>query len=261
MGERPGYVQEEISALRLGLDLGMTHIDTAEMYGNGCAEKVVGNAIKGRREEVFLASKVLPSNASYQGTIAACERSLKRLQTDYLDLYLLHWLGRKSLTDTMGAMEQLVVDGKVRFIGVSNFTVAEIQRAQAVLADQRIVCNQVCYHLGSRGIEFSLVPFCQRERIAVVGYSPFEQGHLQLEHGRQKKILTELASRYGKTPRQVVLNFLVRNSGVFTIPKAVRCEHVQENAAATGWVFSEDDVRRMDDVFQPPQNETPLDVI
>lgn len=261
VGDRRERERDEIAALRLGLDLGMTHVDTAEMYGNGRAEEVVGHAIKGRRDEVFLVSKVLPQNASYRGTIQACERSLKRLQTGYLDLHLLHWPGRHPIGETMRAMEQLVADGKVRFVGVSNFTAEEVERAQATLTRERIACNQVCYHLRSRGIEFSLLPFCQRQRIALVGYSPFAQGDFPAGRGRQGKVLAEVARRHGKTPRQVALKFLLREPGTFTIPKATRAEHVQENAAATGWSFTEDDVREINEVCPPPHRETPLDMI
>ena len=262
IGEHVKHERREIEALQLGLDLGMTHIDTAEMYGSGRAEALVGRAIAGRRHEVFLASKVLPSNASYQGTLRACERSLTRLQTDYLDLYLLHWWSdAHPVEETMRAMEDLVQAGKVRFVGVSNFTINELQRAQRALTRERMACNQVCYHVRSRGIEFSLLPHCQREGIAVVGYSPFGQGNFPSSRSRQARALAEVGSRYERTARQVALRFLVRAEGVFTIPKAGRAEHVRENAGSLGWDLSGEDLAAIDKVCPPPRRERPLDMI
>lgn len=233
-----------IAALRRGIDLGMTHIDTAEMYGGGGVEELVGEAIAGRREEVFLASKVLPSNASRRGTIQSCERTLRRLQTDWLDLYLLHWTSQHPLEDTIAAFEELEQAGKLRAFGVSNFDVDEMRRAVAV-APGRIACNQVLYHLGERTIEHAVISFCERYGIAVVAYSPFGQG----DFPSTSPVLEEIAHARGLTPRQVALRFLVRRGSVVTIPKAVRIEHVEENAGAGDAVLSDDEVARIDVAF------------
>jgi diketogulonate reductase-like aldo/keto reductase len=261
IGESVKSADEEIQALRLGIELGMTHIDTAEMYGNGRAEELVGRAIEWHRQEIFLASKVLPSNASFAGTISACERSLTRLRTDYLDLYMLHWWsGRHPIQETMRAMDKLVREGKVRRIGVSNLEVAQLQQAQGALENQKIACNQVCYHLEARGIEVSLIPYCRRQGIAVVGYSPFGSGKFP-DKGHKLAALTRIGSRHGRTERQVALNFLIRIPGCFTIPKAANVEHVRENADATGWELSPDDLKAIDEIFPAPTEETPLEMI
>jgi len=262
MGDVRARAEEEIRSLRIGIDLGMTHIDTAEMYGDGRAEVQVGRAISGIRHKVFLTSKVLPSNASCPGTLRACEQSLKRLGTDYLDLYLLHWWSEKhSIEETMAAMEQLVRVGKVRFIGVSNLEIHQLLQAQEALVREKIVCNQVCYHLQARGIEFSLVPHCESRGIAVVGYSPFGSGKFPEEGSRKWKALAGIARRHGKTPRQVALNFLTRHKGVFSIPKAVNADHVRENADGAGWDLSAEDLRSIDEAFPPPAGDSPLEVI
>jgi diketogulonate reductase-like aldo/keto reductase len=225
-----------IKALQLGLDLGMNHIDTAEMYGNGKAEELVGQAIAGRRrEDIFLASKVLPSNASYEGTIRACKNSLKRLKTDYLDLYLLHWpSSQHPIVETMKAMEKLVADNLVKFIGVSNFNLKELQEAEQALENERIACNQVLYHLGYRAIEKRILPYCTNEGIAVVGYAPFGHGDFPSPNSAKGKVLEDIANRYGRTPRQVALNFLSLHSNVFTIPKTSHPERVRENSESVG---------------------------
>ncbi len=262
MGERAAREREEIEALRLGLDLGLTHIDTAEIYGNGRTEELVGKAIAGRRHEVFLVSKVWPEHASYKGTIRACEQSLRRLRTDYLDLYLVHWWSdRYPIEETMRAMEDLVAAGKIRFIGVSNFTVEQMERAQRALARERIVCNQVCYHVKARQIEYRLLPYCEQHGIAVVGYSPFGSGDFPSPRSRGGRVLAEIGAKYGKTPHQVVLNFLTRRPSLFTIPKASRPEHVRENAEAVGWTLAPEDLAALDEVFPPPAREGPLPMI
>ncbi len=211
--------QIAIKTLQLGLDLGMTHIDTAEMYGNGRAEELVGEAISGRREEVFLVSKVLPSNASYERTIKSCRQSLKRLKTDWLDLYLLHWpSGSHPISETMKAMEKLVADGLIRYIGVSNFGVVELKGAEKALRNERIACNQVLHHLGYRGIEKSILPYCAKQGIAVVGYSPFGHGsffsppphHPSLHKETADKVdncLRRLRSAMGKHQDRLPLTF------------------------------------------------------
>ena len=247
MGERAPAQRDEIAALRLGLDLGMTHIDTAEMYADGGAERVVARAIAGRRDEVFLATKVLPSNASYAGTIKACEASLKRLRTEYVDLYLLHWWSdHHPIADTMRAMSDLVRRGLVRHVGVSNFDVEQMKAAKAALGDIPLACNQVLYHLRDRGIEEGVLPWCERAQVAVVGYTPLARG------GFIKSIVADVAARHGATPRQVVLNFLTRRRSLFTIPKASRPEHVRENTDALDFTLTRDDLRAIDAEFGRP---------
>jgi diketogulonate reductase-like aldo/keto reductase len=246
--------REGEDALRVGLELGMTHIDTAEMYGDGEAERVIADVIKGRRERVFIVSKVLPTNASYKGTLKSCDASLKRLGTDYLDVYLLHWWSSTHpIADTMRAMEDLVQAGKIRGIGVSNLDVNELKQAQAGLTREKIVCNQVLYHLNSRGIEYSLVPYCESQNIAVVGYSPFGKGNFP------EKQLSPLAARLGKTPRQIALRFLTRRPSLFAIPKAGDPDHVRENAGGAGWELSKDDLNEIDRLFPPPKQPEELD--
>lgn len=233
-----------IAAIRRGLDLGMTHLDTAEMYGNGKVEEIVGEAAVGRRHELFLVSKVLPDNASRRGTIDACERSLRRLRTDYLDCFLLHSPSRHRLADTVAAFEQLVRDGKIRTWGVSNFNEDGIEDAVRIAGPNRVACNQVLYHLDERAIEHYILPTCEHHQIAIVGYSPFGQGRFR-SHG----VLEEIARARGATPRQVALRFLLRHPNVFTIPKAGRVDHVEENARAGDLQLTEDDIRRIDEAF------------
>ena len=248
-----------LDALRIGIDLGMTHIDTAEMYSG--AEEIVGEAIRGRRKEIFLVSKVLPSNASYKGTLRACDASLKRLKTDYLDVYLLHWWsGPHPIAETMQAMEELVAAGKIRHIGVSNLDVDRLKQAQKALTREKIVCNQVLYHLRSRGIENRLLAYCESQGIAVVGYSPFGQGDFPSLNSKQGKALATIAERHGKTPRQIALNFLTRRPSLFTIPKASNVDHVRENAGGTGWELNAEDVQLIDSVFPAPSKDEPLDM-
>ncbi|MDR7534947.1 MAG: aldo/keto reductase [Armatimonadota bacterium] len=239
--------REAIAALRHGLDLGATHIDTAESYGDGAVEELVGEAIAPRRADVFLVSKVRPSNASRQGTVRACERSLRRLRTEYLDCYLLHWPGSYPLADTIAAFEHLVAAGKIRSWGVSNFDEDQLAEA-ARLAPGRVACNQVLYHLGERTIEHYVLPACQQHGAAMVGYSPFGQGSF-----RTHPVLEAVARAHGATPRQVALAFLIRHPGTFTIPKAGRIAHVEENARAGALRLSDDDVRAIDAAFPAPR--------
>ena len=268
MGESRRRRDREVAALTLGLDLGLTHIDTAEMYGKGGAEEVVGTVIRGRRRsELFLVSKVLPENASYDGTIRAAEQSLRRLRTDYLDLYLLHWRGRFPLAETMAAMETLVASGKIRFVGVSNFEVAEMRDAMSALRRERLACNQVLYHPGSRGIELELIPFCQRERIAVVGYTPYghfprrkRAGPLSRSNPPRPDVLAEIGRQHGATARQVCLAFLTRAPGVFAIPKASDPAHVRENAGASALELTPANLAVIDRAFPAPPHPVPLEV-
>ena len=255
-----------IETLQLGLDLGMSHIDTAEMYGNGKVEELVGHAISGRkRDDIFLTSKVLPSNASYEGTIRACKNSLKRLKTDYLDLYLLHWPSyQHPITETMKAMEKLVSENLVKFIGVSNFSLNELQKAEQVLQNERIACNQVLYNLGYRVIEKRILPYCAKQEIAVVGYSPFGHGNFYSSQSTKGKVLEEIASRHhGHTPRQVALRFLSLKSNVFTIPKTIHPQRVRENIQSIdkNWSLTEKDIEELDKVFPVLDMDDPLEMI
>lgn len=250
-----------VEALRLGLELGMTHIDTAEMYGDGHAEELVAEAISGQRDKIFLVSKVLPSHASYEGTIKACEQSLRRLKTEWLDMYLLHWPSNIPIRETMRAMEKLVTEGLVRFVGVSNFDVEELQAAENALRDQRIVCNQVFYHLGYRGIERRLLPYCAEQGIAVVGYAPFGHGNFPSPESASGRILVKIAEQHGRTPRQVALNFLTRHHNVFTIPKTNRPERTKENSGGVGWDLTEDEIVTINRAFPVQENDMPLQMI
>jgi diketogulonate reductase-like aldo/keto reductase len=238
-----------IAALRQGLDLGMTHIDTAELYGSGAVEELVGEAIAGRRHEVFLVSKVLPQNATRSGTIAACERSLRRLQTDRLDCYLLHWRGEEPLGDTIGAFERLEHAGKILSWGVSNFDVLDLEAAWNVAGAGRLVCNQVLYHLRERAIEHAVLPWCDKHEVAVVGYSPFGSGRFPGPRAKGGRVLMQIAAAHRATPRQVALSFLVRRPPLFTIPKAARPEHTAENARASDLHLSRTEIERIDEVF------------
>jgi diketogulonate reductase-like aldo/keto reductase len=250
-----------IEALRFGLKLGMTHIDTAEMYSRGRVEKLAAEAIMGQRDEVFLVSKVLPSHASYEGTIRACKQSLRRLKTEWLDMYLLHWPGNTPIKETMCAMEELVKEGLIRFIGVSNFDVEELQAAENALRDQRIACDQVLYHLSYRNIERRLLPYCINHQIAIVGYSPFGHGNFPSKKSIGGQKLVEISKRHGHTPRQVALNFLTRNHNVFTIPKTTHPERVKENCGGKGWELTNEDVLTIDQAFPILGPDTPLQMI
>jgi diketogulonate reductase-like aldo/keto reductase len=252
-----------IEALRLGLDLGMKHIDTAEMYGNGRSEELVAEAVAGRREQVFLVSKVMPSNASYEGTLKACERSLKRLNTDFLDLYLIHWPSSEyPIKETMRAMEKLADEGMIKFIGVSNFDLEHLREAQQALKKYRIACNQVLYHLAYRGIERYLLPYCTESEIAIVGYSPFGHGNFPSPQSKGGKVLAEIAKRHSSTVRQVALNFLTRHPALFTIPKAGNPDHIREISSAVGnWRLTNDDIATIDRTFPLPSSDKPLEMI
>ena len=246
-----------VAALRRGLDLGMTHIDTAEMYGAGDAETLVGEAVAGRRDEVFLVSKVLPENASRAGTIAACERSLRRLRTDRLDGYLLHWPGEHPLEETLDAFEQLRRDGKIRCWGVSNFDVAELEAAWKI-AGARLSCNQVLYHLQERAIEHAVIPWCEQHGVAVVAYSPFGSGAFPGPRTKGGRVLQAIAGAHEATPRQVALAFIVQNASVLTIPKAGRPEHAEDNAGAARLRLSAADIARIERAF--PRGRRPREL-
>jgi diketogulonate reductase-like aldo/keto reductase len=230
------------------------------MYGNGRAEEIVGKAIAGRRGEVFLVSKVLPSNASYEGTLRACERSLQRLGADRLDLYLLHWPSEHPIEATMRAFEELVKRRMTRYIGVSNFDVPALQGAEAALRHERLACNQVLYHLKARGIERKLLPYCREKGIALMGYSPFGHGDLPEPRSQGGAVLNRIASEEDCTVRQVILNFLIRD-GVFVIPKAGRSEHVRENSEAQDWMLSKSQCEEINCAFPAPKHDVPLETI
>jgi len=238
-----------IAALCRGLDLGMTHIDTAEMYGNGESEEIIGEAIAGRRDAVFLVSKVLPHNASRQGTVQACERSLARLKTDRLDCYLLHWRGRDPLAETVAGFADLLRAGMIRSWGVSNFDVDDLEELSAIGSDTPCACNQLLYHLGERAIEHAVLPWCETNGIAVVAYSPFERGRFPAASSAGGRALAEIAAAHGATLRQVILAFLTRRPSLFAIPKAAAVAHVEDNAGAGALRLSEAEIARIDAAF------------
>lgn len=249
------------AALRLGIEQGMEHIDTAEMYGSGQSEELIGRAIKGlRRENIFIVSKVLPSNATYKGTISACEKSLKRLQTDYLDCYLLHWRGSHPLTETIRGLEKLIDDGKIRSMGVSNFDVDDLQEALDI-ATKPIACNQILYNLYTRAPERRLIPFCAKNKIAIVGYTPFAQRSAPEAGTVGGAALHKIAEAHEVTVNQVILAYLVRDENAFTIPKAARSEHIVENAGAGKLKLSKADIEKIDSVFPLPERDIPLQTI
>ena len=247
--------EEAIAALRLGVQLGLTHIDTAEMYGSGRVESIVGEAIRPlRREQLFLTSKLLPSHASYDETLSSCEASLQRLGTNYLDLYLLHWPSEVPFTHTARALRRLRDEGLIRAIGVSNFDLPELREACETLGDDMIACNQVLYHLCERGPESHLLPFCRDRGIALVGYTPFGRGAYR---SRGEPTLAEIADHHNVTQSQVVLAFLTREAALFAIPKAARLAHVRENAAALHLHLTDDEIDVIDAAY-PRGEDGPL---
>jgi diketogulonate reductase-like aldo/keto reductase len=236
---------QAIATLQTGLDLGMNHIDTAEMYGDGRVEELVAEAISGRRHEIFLVSKVLPENASRRKTVTACERSLTRLRTDRLDCYLLHWRGAYSLEDTFAAFDQLHRDGKILSWGVSNFDEADLDEALEIVGnvdEHHLVCNQVLYHLKERAIEHAVIPWCEEHQVAVTAYSPFGSGDFPEPSTREGHALQEITAAHGATPRQVALSFLLQWPSMFAIPKASEPKHVKDNAEAANLRLSEEEL-------------------
>lgn len=256
MGESKAKLRDEVAALQLGIELGMTLIDTAEMYADGMAEQVVGAAINGRRDDVFLVSKVLPQNASRAGTIAACERSLKRLRTDRIDLHLLHWRGGVPLHDTITAFNDLRRAGKIRFWGVSNFDTSDMDELERLSNATAVAANQVLYNLSRRGIEHDLMPWCRRHNLPIMAYSPIEQGRLL-----KNATLKAVAARHNATAAQVALAWLLRQSGIIAIPKASRPEHVRENHAALEIRLTRQDLAELDAAFPPPSGPQPLEML
>ena len=256
MGEDPRQASQEVEALRHGLDEGLTLIDTAEMYAEGGAEEIVGEAIAGRRDEVFLVSKVYPWNASREGTIAACERSLARMRTDRLDLYLLHWRGEHPLAETVEAFETLQEAGKIGAWGVSNFDLADMEELMEVPGGGNCVANQVLYNLSRRGVEYDLLPWCRHRGIAVMAYSPIEQGSLA-----RNETLIHIAKAYQATPAQVALAFLLERDGVIAIPKSSHPQRVTENREAADLDLTDEDLDALDAAFPPPSRPMPLEMI
>ena len=256
MGEDARRRPAELAALRLGLDLGLTLIDTAEMYGDGASETLVGEAIAGRRDEVFLVSKVLPGNAGRAATVRACERSLRRLGTDRIDLYLLHWRGGTPLAETVSAFGEIVASGKIRHWGVSNLDMEDMAELEGVPGGTGVATNQVLYNATRRGIEFDLLPYLRRRGVPVMAYSPVEQGRMLGDPA-----LGRVAKRHGATPAQIALGWVLRMDGVIAIPKAARAEHVRENRRALDFVLAPEDFAELDRAFPPPTRARPLEMI
>ena len=256
MGEVASRRREEVAALRLGLDLGMNLVDTAELYGDGGAEEVVAGALAGRRDQVFLVSKVLPSNASRAGTVAACQRSLRRLRTDRIDLYLLHWRGPVPLAETVEAFETLARAGQIRGWGVSNLDPADMQELWSVPGGQGVLTDQVLYNPSRRGIEPDLLPWCRAHRIPIMAYSPIEQGRIL-----KRKALREVAARHGATPAQVALAWAMRDGGVCVIPKASSQAHVEENRKALDLKLTGEDLADIDRAFPAPEEPGGLEML
>lgn len=256
MGESPGHAQAEIGALQAGIDAGLTLIDTAEMYADGGAERIVGHAIAGRREQIFLVSKVLPSNASRRGTVAACEASLRRLGVETIDLYLLHWRGSHPLAETVRGMQDLMAQGKIRRWGVSNFDVDDMHELLQAGGGDAVQANQVLYNLSRRGIEYDLLPWCQARGTAVMAYSPIEQGRVLRD-----PVLADVARRHGVAPAAAALAWVLRQPGVIAIPKTSSLAHLNENLACLDLTLSQDDLKTLDAAFRPPRRKRSLEML
>jgi diketogulonate reductase-like aldo/keto reductase len=261
MGEDPSRRQSEIAALRLGLDLGMTLIDTAEMYGEGAAEELVGEAIADRREEVFLVTKVYPYNATRRGAVEACARSLQRLKTNYIDLYLLHWRGDVPLTETLEAFQLLKEKGRIRDYGASNFDVDDMEEASVGRGGDEIATDQVLYNLAHRGIEWDLIPWCRARRIPIMAYSPVGHGSAEQRRMLGHLNIRTIASRHDATPAQVALAWLLRQPDMVAIPKASKPEHVRENRAVLEIELTDGDIKELDKAFPPPDRKIPLEML
>lgn len=261
MGERNSDLRAEVKALQQGLDAGMTLIDTAEMYADGGAERVVGEAIAGRRDAAFLVSKVYPHHAGGAKAIAACEQSLKRLKTECIDLYLLHWRGSIPLHDTVAAMETLQASGKIRRWGVSNLDTDEMQALWKIPGGQACMTNQVLYHAAARGIEFDLLPWCEEHSVPVMAYCPLAQAGKLRHDVLTSAVMQDIASARGVSSSQVALAWVTRTGNVIAIPKAVQPQHVKDNAAALTLSLTEDEIARIDAAFPAPNHKTPLDMV
>jgi len=256
MGESARRRDDEVAALKLGLDLGMTLIDTAEMYGDGQAERIVAEAIAGCRDEMFIVSKVLPQNSSRAGTIAACERSLKRLGIERLDLYLLHWPGHYKLKDTLAGFQTLMHEGLIKAWGMSNFDVADMEELAALAGGNAVATNQVLYNLARRGIEADLLPWCRTRHVPIMAYSPVEQGRILTDH-----TLARVAARHDATAAQVALAWLLEQEDLIVIPKATSLAHVRENRAAVDLTLTQDDLAELESAFPPPRGASPLEML
>ena len=256
MGEDRRRAAAEEAALMLGIELGVELIDTAEMYGSGAAEEIVGRAIAGRRDKLFIVSKVLPYNASQKGVIEACERSLRRLNTDTIDLYLLHWRGSVPFAETLAGFARLQRDGKIRHHGVSNFSTDDMQEWVALAGGDTVAANQILYNLSRRGPEWELIPWCRERQVAIMAYTPLEQGRIL-----GNRALQEVAGRHGATAAQAALAWLLRQDGMIVIPKATTPEHVRDNRAALDLSLTADDLATLDRAFPPPKGKTPLGML
>ncbi|WP_341357262.1 aldo/keto reductase [Rossellomorea sp. y25] len=261
MGEKPQMREREIKALQLGIELGMKLIDTAELYGDGDSERLVGEAIKGRRDDVFLVSKVYPHHAGLDMIDKACENSLKRLGTDHLDLYLLHWRGRVPLAETIEGMEKLRKEGKIERWGVSNFDTDDMKELWNTTNGRNCMTNQVLYHLGSRGIDYDLLPWQRDHHMPIMAYSPLAQGGLLRRQLLTDPTIKEIAEKYAVHPLQIALAWTIRSNDCLAIPKAVQEEHVLANAKATIIELRKEDLNRLDEVFPQPTRKMPLDII
>ncbi len=256
MGERPAKRRDELDAIRSAVDHGMNLIDTAEMYGDGAAEELIGEALGGRRTDAFIVSKVLPHHATRRGTVAACENSLRRLATDYVDMYLLHWPGAVPLEDTLEAFDALLRAGKIRHWGVSNFDTADMEALRALRGGDAVATDQVLYNLTRRGVEFDLLPWCRQRALPIMAYSPLEQGRL-LGHPE----LLRLAAEHAATPAQIALRWVVRNDATIALPKAGTPDHVGQLRGALDIPLSPQDMAALDRAFAPPARKVPLEVI
>lgn len=261
MGEDSSRRKAEVAALRLGLDLGMNLIDTAEMYGEGGAEEVVGEAIDDRRDDVFVVTKVYPHNATQRGALEACVRSLRRLKTDYIDLYLLHWRGQVPLEETLEAFRLLKETGRIRDYGVSNFDVDDLEEWVLLAGGEEVATNQVLYNLSYRGMEWDLLPWCRKRRIPIMAYSPI--GHNAAEQKRilGKRTVKSIAAKHGVKPVQITLAWLLQQPDIIAIPKASKPEHIRENRASHDIKLTEDDLRKLDHAFPPPDRKIPLEML
>jgi diketogulonate reductase-like aldo/keto reductase len=256
MGEDRRRAADEEAALKLGIELGMTLIDTAEMYGNGTAEEIVARAAAGVRDRLFIVSKVLPHNASRNGVVEACERSLKRLKTDHIDLYLLHWRGSVPFAETLAGFAQLKRDGKIRHHGVSNFNTDDMQEWVGMAGGETVASNQILYNLGRRGPQYELIPWCRERAISIMAYTPLDQGRIL-----GNRALQEVAARHGASAAQVALAWLLRQDGMIVIPKATTLEHVRDNRGALDLALGADDLAALDRAFPPPKGRTALGML
>jgi diketogulonate reductase-like aldo/keto reductase len=256
MGENRRRAADEEAALKLGIELGMTLIDTAEMYGNGTAEEIVARAAAGLRDSLFIVSKVLPYNAAQQGVVEACERSLKRLKTDHIDLYLLHWRGSVPLAETLAGFARLKRDGKIRHHGVSNFNTDDMQEWVGIAGGETVAANQILYNLGRRGPQYELIPWCRKRGISIMAYTPLDQGRIL-----GNRALQDIAARHSASAAQVALAWLLRQDGMIVIPKATTLDHVRDNRGALDLALDAGDLAALDRAFPPPRGRTALGML